>query len=219
MPPWAWALIGVAAGALLIGGVWFAYEAGRSAGSAPTGASTEATVTEVAEVLTETVEPPEAPPTSGAGVGTSVGTQPGTDPGSSKVPATPAPSTPATTGSGAGAIKLGSALTLQHGNLILPGPKTWKTVYMTSGGGGSWSGPLFPLAKGQVRMKLKVIGGNGTFLWLGLGHVVPSPGIYWMWGNDHATNQEFTTAPVAIEAGQYRIETLGTPKWEISLQQ
>jgi hypothetical protein len=197
MPPWAWALIGLAAGALLIGGAWLVYEAGRSAGQQSTVASQETTLTEVAEVVTETAEPTEPPPADT-----------GPPPGQSPEPDNPAP-TP-DPGGNTPANTPGQYIIQKQGlnnNFQLVTPVAPTQVVLSWAASGDWTSPGAVLKKGYAIGKTKITQGDNKNIWVKLIRIKPDYKEYLLYAEIIAlTGVKDTTDLIPIEAGTYVIK-------------
>jgi hypothetical protein len=200
-PPWAWALIGLAAGALLFGGAWWVYEAGRSSGRQDSIASQETTTTEVAELVTATVEPTTTPPS----------TDPAPPPGAS-----PKPKDPGTPGSDPGTAQ--NSLIIVKPNLsklqlaIPDNPHPNSTLdYVLLGSyskTGPWLSTAFGMgAPGTVYMSIvvtKASGGPITLKWI---RTSPPQSTTVLWSTPtSAVGQVGASAEVAAPSGSYMIQ-------------
>jgi hypothetical protein len=181
MPVWLRYALMMLAGALIIGGIWFAYENGRSAGSAGGVASgtpasaQETSATEVAESgqsgsaaeqTAATGSTDDAVASGGTSGGGSGGTSGSSGSGSSGLSSSGSSGSSGSSASGSsGSSASGGSMTSNgakitkpsSGKITLAAPKVprllgpWKTVH--EGSGNTFvSSPTLPLAKGYVRI-------------------------------------------------------------------
>jgi hypothetical protein len=194
-PPWAWALIGLAAGALLFGGAWWVYEAGRSSGEQDRARSTEATLTPDAVVTTVTstvvtVTVPADPPATDP---------PHTDP----PPADPPPANPPLQFEKPKIFPLVPIPDNPHPNSTLD--------YVLLGSyskTGPWLSTAFGMgAPGTVYMSIvvtKTSGGPITLKWI---RTSPPQSTTVLWSTPtSAVGQVGASAEVAVAGGSYMIQ-------------
>jgi hypothetical protein len=207
-PPWTWALIGLAAGALLIGGAWFIYEAGRSSGRQDMLASQETT-----ETITGAVEPTTTP-----------STDPATPPG-----APPKPKDPGTPGSDPGAAQnsiISVKPNLSKLQLAVPdNPHPSSTLdYVLLGSysrTGPWKSTDFGMGKpGTVYMSIVVTKTNGdpiTLKWIPIPPPAKLPIVLWS-TQTSTVGQVGASAEVAVSSGSYMIEVVAPVAAEYKME-
>jgi hypothetical protein len=199
LPPWAWALIGLAVGALLIGGAWVLYESGRAAGERGSGSLAEATGTPDALVATVTstvvtVTVPADPPASDP-----PHTDPPADPPANTPPANPP-------------VLLGKPKIVP----LVPIPDnphpTSTLDYLLVGSyskTGPWLSTAFGMASpGTIYMSIvvtKTSGGPITLKWIRIPPPTQSTTVLWS-TQTSVVGQVGTSAEVAVTGGSYMIQ-------------
>jgi hypothetical protein len=246
MPPWLRSALMMLAGALIIGGIWFAYESGRSAGNSGSVAggnpasAHETSATEVAEsgesaVATEQIGATAASGDQAASGGTSGSGSSGTSSGGSSGSSSGGSSSSSSSGGGSsGSSSGGSAVTPSKNTntlkpsassgITLTAPKVphllgpWKTVHENSGNT-FVSSPTLHLAKGYVRITCTTQPApiwytmyNYTSCNFWLDHPTSPHDTFWSWAapveNHQVYNNSITSPPVAIAAGDYRMNAM-----------
>jgi hypothetical protein len=219
LPAWAWAAIGLLAGALIVGGIAFAYVSGLPAGERIGAGSGEATQTVEAgasadssfAMLPTENTPPEEPVEEPV--------EPTADEPPPAVDPPPAEPTPNSTQPPA-KFKVPSI------KKLYAIPTTWKNVYMASGNGG-WEStypPGIPLVKGYLRMTLVASDNGNDSGWVQLKRGdgvsgLPDNGILYSWPSGTGTVISKVTVPVLIEAGKYQVRTYIHGPWTIAFEQ
>lgn len=225
VPPWLWPVLGVVAAALLIAGIWIAYESGRTAGVQQGAGSIEATGTQEpaqvesteAAVVTPTVvaEEPPAEGTDSPGEAAADSSEGGSSDGGSSG------SSGGSSGSGSDS---GSGNVLQAQPHLAVPVSLWTDVRTTTYSGPNKSFGPITLQTGTYRFVVKVLDGNGNTLRLGLVRTQP-PGapaaIIWS-TTDATTDQAWKSASMNLPAGEYRVVMTQTPangtSWLFTLQ-
>jgi hypothetical protein len=221
LPAWAWAAIGLLAGALIVGGIAFAYVSGLPAGERIGAGSGEATQTveagasadsSFAMLPTENTPPEE--PVEEPVEPTADEPPPAVDP-----PQTPAPSpTPTSTWTFSQYPKLD----IQP---VTPVP-VWRAIFNHTNFG-PWEMPFpkgAPISKGHLRMTVLATdnANNSGFVQLQrvpiTGPQLPNYGILYSWPMGSGNVIYKVTAPMAIEEGDYKLRLSIHGKWTVILE-
>jgi hypothetical protein len=212
LPTWAWIVIGLLAGALVVGAIAFAYVSGMSAGRV-TVASGESTRT----ASGETSDP----------AGAAVAVLPTEDPAPEEPAADePAPKPAQDPPPSSTPTKTLTPLKPKIPNIqkLYVVPTTWTSVFGLNGDG-PWEmayPPGIALKAGYLRMHLIVVNNDNGSGYVQLrrmdgGTGLPNYGILYDWLNASVVNKE--TDPVLIEAGVYQVRTSIHGSWSITLEQ
>jgi hypothetical protein len=223
LPPWAWGLIGLLAGAVLVGGAWALYQGGFAFGRRSLTASAEDTSTQVAQVVTGTIQPAEpivAGPTDADSNEPVVITEP--DPGAADPPpaSDPPPATPAT------ATAPAKTFTVPKITKLYAIPTTWKVIFKHSNTG-PWelpNPPGAPLDAGYLRMTVLATDNANNSGYVQLKRVdggasLPNYGILYNWSAGVGNVVYKVTDPILIEsAGTYQLRVSIHGPWTIILE-